>query len=391
MPDDANAFRFEIAISFAGSHRDKIREIAELLGAKLGKDKVFFDEWYEHEILGDDMDVLLQRFYHEQSLFVLADLSEEYADRPWCQAEARAIRALRFEIDSARDETQRLRLLNARFEAGEVPGVFKTSGYLDGITNTSQECAEIILNRVDLLHQRLGQTSAKTPAGAPPAFSWPEASAPLSVWPMANHTEARAAFEQLLTRNTPWRCLPLRGASETGKSHITRQMLVNAIKMPDLACGRFDFKGTTDVDAEVRALVQYLEVPLPPANPKLNERLNSVLETLKQRARPALLIFDTYEAAGEAQVWVEKQLLLRVMRDSWLRVVIAGQSVPKATGAIWQSIARPPMQLNPPSAEEWFTYGQQNKPNLTLDFVRQAHGFCGGKASVMAQLLGSDT
>jgi hypothetical protein len=391
MPNDPNTYRFEVAISFAGPHREKIREIAGLLSAKLGKDKVFFDEWYKHEILGDDMDVLLQRFYHEQSLFVLADLSEEYADRPWCQAEARAIRALRFKIDPARDETQRLRLLNARFEAGDVPGVFETTGYLDGITNTSQECAEIILNRVELLHQRLGQMAAKAPAGgAPPAFSWPEASAPLAVWPMANHTEARAAFEQLLTRNAPWRCLPLRGASETGKSHITRQMLVNAIKMTDLACGRFDFKGTTDVDAEVRALVQYLEVPLPPANSKLNERLNHVLETLKQRARPALLIFDTYEAAGEAQDWVEKQLLLRVMRDSWLRVVIAGQTVPKATGAIWESSARTPLQLMPPSAEEWFAFGRQHKPNLTLDFVRQAHGFCGGKASVMAQLLGSD-
>jgi len=32
---------------------------------------VFFDEWYEHEILGDDMDVLRQGFYHEQSLLVV--------------------------------------------------------------------------------------------------------------------------------------------------------------------------------------------------------------------------------------------------------------------------------------------------------------------------------
>jgi hypothetical protein len=80
---------------------------------------------------------------------------------------------------------------------------------------------------------------------------------------MADHTEARAAFERLLTRNALWRCLPLRGSSETGKSHITRQMLANAIQMPDLACGRFDFKGTIDVDAELRAFVQYLDVPSP--------------------------------------------------------------------------------------------------------------------------------
>src|SRR4029434_8235032 len=68
-----------------------------------------------------------------ESLFVVADLSDEYVGRPWCQAEARAIRALRFEIDPARDEIQRLRLLNVRFDLGNVPGIFNTTAYLDGI------------------------------------------------------------------------------------------------------------------------------------------------------------------------------------------------------------------------------------------------------------------
>jgi hypothetical protein len=88
MPNSVEAFRFDIAFSFAGPHRDKVLAIAELVAADLGKERVFFDEWYEHEILGADMDVLLQRFYRKQSLFVVADLSDEYADRPWCQAEA---------------------------------------------------------------------------------------------------------------------------------------------------------------------------------------------------------------------------------------------------------------------------------------------------------------
>jgi hypothetical protein len=136
MPNSIEAFRFDVAFSFAGPHRDKVRAIAKLVAAKLGEKRVFFDEWYEYEILGDDMHVLLQRFYHEQSLFVVADLSDEYVGRPWCQAEARAIRALRFEIDPARDEIQRLRLLNVRFDLGNVPGIFNTTAYLDGIAKT---------------------------------------------------------------------------------------------------------------------------------------------------------------------------------------------------------------------------------------------------------------
>ena len=138
-PEDRK-YRFEIAISFAGPHREKMRSIAELLSAAIdpgipdrGKGGIFFDEWFQHEILGDDMEVLLQRIYHEQSAIVVADLSEHYADGPWTQAEARAIRALRMKLDTARDEAARLRLLSIRFDAGNVPGVFSTAGWLDAI------------------------------------------------------------------------------------------------------------------------------------------------------------------------------------------------------------------------------------------------------------------
>jgi hypothetical protein len=54
-------YRFEVAFSFAGPHREKVRAIAELVAAEFGREKVFFGEWYEHEILGSDMDVQLER------------------------------------------------------------------------------------------------------------------------------------------------------------------------------------------------------------------------------------------------------------------------------------------------------------------------------------------
>lgn len=155
-------FRFEVAFSFAGPHREKVRAIAERVSAALdpeaqgdrSRGRVFFDEWFEHEILGSDMDVLLQRFYHEQSLMVVADVSEHYADREWTQAEARAIRALRMNLDPARDETARLRLLNIRFGEGNVPGIFNTEGVPDARDKSVEECAELILKRLGLLKER---------------------------------------------------------------------------------------------------------------------------------------------------------------------------------------------------------------------------------------------
>jgi hypothetical protein len=221
-------------------------------------------------------------------------------------------------------------------------------------------------------------------------FSWPEPQAPLD-WPMADHSLVREAFARLIARDAPWRFLPIVGPSETGKSHITKRMLFNALSIPELACGRFDFKGTTGMDAEVRAFVQELCVPLPPPDRRLNERLGDILDELRRRARPTLLILDTYEASGEAQDWVEIQLLPCLIRATWLRVVIAGQRVPQVAGAGWASVACDRLVLVPPPPEEWFVFGQKYRPGLTLAWVQDACRFAGNKASLLAQLLGPET
>lgn len=226
------------------------------------------------------------------------------------------------------------------------------------------------------------------PIVTPPAPDWPDAR-PALLWPMADHADVRAALEQLLTRQAPWRLLSLRGPSEAGKSHITRQILRNALKLPGLACGRFDFKGTTDVEAELRALVQELKVPFPATGASLNARLSQVLDSLRQRRHPALLIFDTYEAAsGEAQNWIEKQLLYALIRSPWLRIVIAGQLVPSRTGALWEDEACDPLELKPPPPAEWLVYGQTYKTGLNLKLVRKVHKLCGGRPSLLAKVFG---
>jgi tetratricopeptide (TPR) repeat protein len=183
MTQPPDNYRFEIALSFAGSHREKVRALAEHLSAvidpgidKRGLGRVFFDEWFSHEILGSDMDVLLQRFYHDQSLMVVADLSQDYADRPWTQAEARAIRSLRFKLDAARDETARLRLLCVRFDVGSVPGVSDTEGWLDGVSMSVQQLAKVILDRRDLLLERMAAAAASPVSheNAPPKTNRPK-------------------------------------------------------------------------------------------------------------------------------------------------------------------------------------------------------------------------
>jgi hypothetical protein len=207
-------------------------------------------------------------------------------------------------------------------------------------------------------------------------------------WPIADHSGAHDAFAQLITRDSSWRFLPVRGPSETGKSFITSWMLGNALRIPELACGLFDFKGTTRMDAELRSFVQNLGVPMPPTGLRLNDCLAQILNALKQRALPALLVFDTYEVAGEAESWIKNELLTGLVRANWLRVVIAGQRVPEPTGAIWERVSSPIVELKPPAPADWFDYGKPHRPDLTFADVETACRLARNRATTLAQMFG---
>ena len=85
--------RFAIAVSFPGEHRRFVRNVVNRLAEVLGRDRVFYDEWYESELVGMDGDLKLRRFYREQSEMVVPFFSEHY-DKPWCEIEWHAIRAM---------------------------------------------------------------------------------------------------------------------------------------------------------------------------------------------------------------------------------------------------------------------------------------------------------
>ena len=84
--------RFRVALSFPGEHRDFVREVAESLAAELTAERVFYDEWYEVDLLGTAGDLKLQSMY-EQSDLVIPFFSKGY-DKPWCSMEWETIRGI---------------------------------------------------------------------------------------------------------------------------------------------------------------------------------------------------------------------------------------------------------------------------------------------------------
>ena len=87
MPPREIPEKFLVAFSFAGEQRELVRSIAEAVEARLGRSKVFLDEWYEDYIAGDGADLVLQRIYRERCELAVVCVSARYGNKPWTLAE----------------------------------------------------------------------------------------------------------------------------------------------------------------------------------------------------------------------------------------------------------------------------------------------------------------
>jgi hypothetical protein len=377
--------RFAVAFSLAGEQRELVLPVALEVEAILGTSTVFYDEWYEHWIAGSDADLLLQELYGAAELVVMC-VSGAYNDKPWTQIEYRAIRARDMQAVTV---AARRKIFKVRVGDGKVEGVLANEIVPDLRRKTATEAAEQIVARLNLVRRAAGAGGggAALSDAALSGAGWPSET-PVLHWPMADHSEARGAFARLLSDGSPERALLVRGSSETGKTHMSKQMIRNAVQLPDVVAGRFDFKGTTNIGVEIEAFSGPLGIEPPPGQ-TLSERLAKVFTELRKKGRPALLVFDTYEAAGEARDWVESVLLPHLVSSRWLRVVIVGQTVPERFGSTWESVAAGPLTLQLPSPEDWLTYGRANRgETVSREFVSLAHQLANGKPSVLAVMLG---
>lgn len=375
--------KFLVAFSFAGEQRDLVRALAEAVEQKLGHGTVFFDEWFPAFVGGHDADLRLQGIYQDRCHLAIVCASAQYGAKEWPLVEHEVIRARVMAARGAKSSNEQFGVLPIRVGDGEVPGIPDNVIAHDVRKLLLPASVELIVARLHLAAPHL--------APAPVVITdWPATPATLP-WDMADHHEVRDAVAQLLTCTSTKRYLPLRGASECGKSHITRLIHAHALAQSDLACGRFDFKGTNSMDNEIRSFITALHVPEPPAGRPLNERLAHILNSLIANQRPTLLILDTYEQVGEARDWVEKQLLLSLVRQPWLRVIIAGQQVPATIGTAWTSCSCPLIQLKPPTPEHWFEFSRPYKPEFDFDFVQKCYACCGGSAALLSQMLGPRT
>lgn len=133
--------RFRVALSFPGEHRAFVAAVAEDLRRALGDGAVFYDHDYVAELARPNLDVLLQRIYHDNSDLIVVFLCADYAAKEWCGLEWRAIRDI---IKQRKDA----KVMLLRLDSHPIPGLFGIDGYIDVSQWKPEQTSEAIQARV---------------------------------------------------------------------------------------------------------------------------------------------------------------------------------------------------------------------------------------------------
>jgi len=143
--------KYLVAFSFAGEQRDLVRSVAEAVELRLGRGTVFFDEWFEAYLAGNDADLRLQDVYGKRAVLVVLCVSKPYGKKPWTRAEHEAIRALKMRLQQSKDERDSHRILPLRVGDGDVPGIFENTICPEIRERPIAASAELIIERLRLI------------------------------------------------------------------------------------------------------------------------------------------------------------------------------------------------------------------------------------------------
>src|SRR5215475_13754277 len=137
-----NTKRFQVALSFAGEHRNFVAGVAEHLSRNLGQNRVFYDRYYEAELARPNLDTYFMNIYREDTDLIAIFLCSNYAQEEWCGLEWRVVRDL---LKSRHD----WEIMSFKFDDVIIEGLLSIDGYIDIDNRTPEEVAYLILQRID--------------------------------------------------------------------------------------------------------------------------------------------------------------------------------------------------------------------------------------------------
>lgn len=138
--ESRDAEKYHVALSFAGEDREYVQAVAERL--RESGVSVFYDRFEETKLWGKDLYAYLSDIYQNRAIYTVVFISKAYGRKLWTNLERKAAQARAF-------SESREYLLPAVFDpAVEIPGVLKTTGYIDLKGLAPERFADTILKKL---------------------------------------------------------------------------------------------------------------------------------------------------------------------------------------------------------------------------------------------------
>lgn len=134
------SFRFDVAISFAGSQRSLAEHLAK--AAQDAGFEVFYDAFYPEELWGKDLVVFFDEIYRKAARFCVILVSQEYVDRQWTNHERRSAQA------RALRERGGEYILPIKVDDTELPGMPPTLGYVSVKEFGMEKIAQLLVKKL---------------------------------------------------------------------------------------------------------------------------------------------------------------------------------------------------------------------------------------------------
>ena len=132
--------KYDVVISFSGAQRGVAEAIAHRI--KAAGFTVFYDFDRQHDLLGEELSIYLQKVYFSQSKYAVAILSKDFVKSKWAgNWEWRAILARMQQQRSAY-------LLPYFYETVTVDGLNPTIGHLTSATHSPEQFADVVIRKL---------------------------------------------------------------------------------------------------------------------------------------------------------------------------------------------------------------------------------------------------
>lgn len=137
---------FRIAFTFAGESRDLVRSIAEEISKVFDKSEILYDEYHKADFARPQLDVYLQKLYHDCSDLIVVFLCENYTQKRWCGVEWRSVRDILNNFDFGK--IMYIKATEKDLDDLKINGFYASEdGYIDANAHTPEEIAQMIIER----------------------------------------------------------------------------------------------------------------------------------------------------------------------------------------------------------------------------------------------------